>query len=91
MTTLTGTTNAPWGLRRMEPMRNNSGGQAYRHAGLDPETQTSIYLDEQGLPIPAWDGKHGTSVNTYPPTQISKDGQQDPDSGHDAQQDQGGD
>jgi hypothetical protein len=36
---------------------------------------------------PAELGKHGTSVNTYPPTQVGKDGKVDADSGHDATQD----
>lgn len=81
----------PWGLTRMEPMRNTPAGQPYHHAGLNPDTQTGIYLDQHGLPIPAWDGKHGTSVNTYPTTQQGKDGKMDSDTGSDAQQDQGGD
>jgi len=42
---------------------------------------------EDGVMAPAELGKHGTSVNTYPPTQVGKDGKVDADSGHDATQD----
>ncbi|AZQ74651.1 putative ATP-grasp-modified RiPP [Streptomyces abikoensis] len=78
-------TAAPWGMRRMQPLRNGEATPAY--AGLDPETQTGRWLGHDGGAVPMELGKHGTSVNTYPPTQVSKDGKQDPDSGHDAEQD----
>lgn len=77
---------APWGLRRMTPLRNGSPSP-WRYAGIDPATQTGRWIGEDGAMTPAELGKHGTSVNTYPPTQVSKDGKQDPDSGHDAAQD----
>ncbi len=78
---------APWGLRRMVPLRNGSPSSPWRYAGVDPATQTGRWVGEGGQMTPAELGKHGTSVNTYPPTQVSKDGQQDSDSGHDATQD----
>lgn len=88
-TSLTGTettAQVPWGLRRMAPLRNGSPSP-WRYAGVDLATQTGRWVGEDGAMTPAELGKHGTSVNTYPPTQISKDGKQDPDSGHDATQD----
>ncbi|MEU9400367.1 putative ATP-grasp-modified RiPP [Streptomyces sp. SID4985] len=78
----------PWGLARLVPLRNGTPG-TYRYAGIDPETQTGRWVNGDGALVPAELGKHGTSVNTYPPTQVSKDGKQDADSGHDATQDEG--
>ncbi|MEV7287749.1 putative ATP-grasp-modified RiPP [Streptomyces sp. NPDC093252] len=77
---------APWGLRRMVPLANGSPS-SWRYVGIDRATQTGRWVGDDGEMTPAELGKHGTSVNTYPPTQISKDGKQDPDSGHDATQD----
>lgn len=79
-------TQAAWGLRRMAPLRNGSPS-LWRYAGIDPATQTGRWIGEDGEVTPAELGKHGTSVNTYPPTQVGKDGRVDPDSGHDAEQD----
>ncbi|AXG79704.1 hypothetical protein DVK44_20925 [Streptomyces paludis] len=50
--------------------------RAHAQAPVGDETATPIEL-----------GKHGTSVNTYPATQVGKDGKMDADSGHDATQD----
>ncbi|GAA3225491.1 putative ATP-grasp-modified RiPP [Streptomyces sp. XM83C] len=80
------TAPTPWGLRRMAPLRNGSPSP-WRYAGLDPATQTGQWIGEDGVMTPAELGKHGTSVNTYPPTQVGKDGKVDADSGHDATQD----
>ncbi|MEU3655770.1 putative ATP-grasp-modified RiPP [Streptomyces sp. NPDC032161] len=80
------TTPAPWGLHRMAPLRNGSPSP-WRYAGIDPATQTGRWVGEDGVLTPAELGKHGTSVNTYPPTQVGKDGKMDSDSGHDATQD----
>ncbi|WP_432129414.1 putative ATP-grasp-modified RiPP [Streptomyces sp. bgisy082] len=77
---------APWGMGRMAPLRNGEPS-VFRYEGIDPETQTGRWLDGNGTLMPIELGKHGTSVNSYPPTQISKDGKQDPDTGHDATQD----
>lgn len=76
----------PWGMARLEPLRNGEPS-AWQYAGIDPQTQTGLWTGEDGLMNPAELGKHGTSVGTYPPTQQSKDGVQDSDSGHDASQD----
>ncbi|WP_436786900.1 putative ATP-grasp-modified RiPP [Yinghuangia sp. YIM S10712] len=84
--TITHPTPMPWAMRRMTPLNNGTPSQ-WRYAGLDSETQTGRWTDGQGQMTPAELGKHGTSVNTYPPTQISKDGKQDSDTGHDATQD----
>lgn len=82
------TTPAPWALRRLAPLRNNSPSP-WRYAGLDAATQTGRWIGEGAgaEPVPVELGKHGTSVGTYPPTQVGKDGKVDPDTGHDAQQD----
>ncbi|MDQ0775323.1 putative ATP-grasp target RiPP [Streptomyces aurantiacus] len=80
------TAPAPWGLRRMAPLRNGSLS-LWRYAGIDAATQTGRWIGEDGAMTPAELGKHGTSVNTYPPTQVGKDGKVDADSGHDATQD----
>ncbi|MGQ4517074.1 putative ATP-grasp-modified RiPP [Streptomyces sp. DW26H14] len=77
---------APWGLRRMAPLRN-SAPTPWRYAGIDPATQTGRWVGADGAMTPAELGRHGTSVNTYPPTQVGKDGKVDVDSGHDATQD----
>lgn len=79
------TSRAPWGIRRMQPLRN--GAATLRYAGLDAESQTGRWIGKNGETVPMEMGKHGSSVNTYPPTQVSKDGKMDPDSGHDAEQD----
>jgi putative ATP-grasp target RiPP len=76
----------PWGLRRMVPLRNGIPSRL-RYAGVDPATQTGRWVGEDGAMTPVELGKHGTSVNTYPPTQVGKDGKMDADSGHDAAQD----
>ncbi|MBB1253818.1 putative ATP-grasp-modified RiPP [Streptomyces sp. OF3] len=70
----------------MTPLRNGSPSP-WRYTGIDPATQTGRWVGEDGAMTPAELGKHGTSVNTYPPTQIGKDGKVDNDSGHDATQD----
>lgn len=88
-TSLAGTETAartPWGWSRMVPLRNGSPSP-WRYAGIDPATQTGRWVGADGAMAPAELGKHGTSVNTYPPTQVGKDGKVDPDSGHDATQD----
>ncbi|MFD4532062.1 putative ATP-grasp-modified RiPP [Kitasatospora sp. NPDC058397] len=77
---------APWGMGRMAPLRNGEPSQ-WQYAGLDPATQTGLWFGEDGTMSPAELGKHGTSVGTYPPTQVGKDGKVDGDSGHDATQD----
>lgn len=77
---------APWGMGRMAPLRNGEPSQ-WQYAGLDPRTQTGLWFGEDGKMTPAELGKHGTSVGTYPPTQVGKDGKNDPDTGHDATQD----
>ncbi|CUW30102.1 hypothetical protein TUE45_04821 [Streptomyces reticuli] len=84
--TITQPAPTPWGMRRMAPL-NNGTPSPWRYAGIDPETQTGRWTGADGQMTPAELGKHGTSVNTYPPTQVSKDGKQDSDSGHDATQD----
>jgi putative ATP-grasp target RiPP len=76
----------PWGMRRMAPLRNGEPSP-WRYLGIDPQTQTGRWIGSDGVPAPAELGKHGTSVNTYPPTQVGKDGKVDSDSGHDATQD----
>lgn len=83
---LDNTAPTPWGMRRMAPLRNGSRSP-WRYAGIDPGTQIGRWIGEDGTVTPAELGKHGTSVNTYPPTQVSKDGRLDADSGHDATQD----
>ncbi len=77
---------APWGLGRMTPLRNGEPSQ-FRYVGIEPTTQTGLWLGPDGRMSPAELGKHGTSVGTYPPTQVGKDGKNDPDTGHDAMQD----
>ncbi|MFI1099823.1 putative ATP-grasp-modified RiPP [Streptomyces melanogenes] len=77
---------APWGMRRMTPLANGTPSP-WAYAGIDPETQTGRWTGADGQTVPVELGKHGTSVNTYPPTQVGKDGKVDPDTGHDAEQD----
>jgi putative ATP-grasp target RiPP len=79
-------TPIPWGMGRMVPLRNGVPSP-WQYAGIDPQTQTGRWIGSDGAPTPAELGKHGTSVNTYPPTQVGKDGKVDSDSGHDATQD----
>ncbi len=76
----------PWGMRRMEPLRN-SEPSPWQYAGIDPDTQTGLWSGPDGRISPAELGKHGTSVNTYPTNQTGKDGKIDSDPGHDATQD----
>jgi putative ATP-grasp target RiPP len=78
----------PWGMGRMAPLRNGEPSP-WRYTGIDPQTQTGRWAGSDGLLTPVELGKHGTSVNTYPPTQVSKDGKMDSDTGHDAEQDEG--
>ncbi|MFE3526127.1 putative ATP-grasp-modified RiPP [Streptomyces sp. NPDC059161] len=78
--------DAPWGMARMTPLRNGALSPS-RYVGIDPQTQTGRWTGADGRAVPVELGKHGTSVNTYPPTQVGKDGKVDADSGHDAQQD----
>ncbi|MGW4032809.1 putative ATP-grasp-modified RiPP [Streptomyces sp. NPDC004838] len=73
-------------MRRMEPLRNGEQSP-WRYVGIDPHTQTGRWAGSDGVMSPAELGKHGTSVNTYPPTQVGKDGKIDADSGQDATQD----
>ncbi|MBV6698514.1 putative ATP-grasp-modified RiPP [Kitasatospora aureofaciens] len=73
-------------MGRMAPLRNGEPSN-WRYAGLDPDTQTGRWAGENGVMTSAELGKHGTSVGTYPPTQIGKDGKVDGDTGHDAEQD----
>ncbi|WP_329150148.1 putative ATP-grasp-modified RiPP [Streptomyces sp. NBC_01456] len=73
-------------MRRMAPLRNGFP-TPWSYAGIDPHTQTGRWIGGDGRMTPAELGKHGTSVNTYPPTQVSKDGRLDADTGHDAEQD----
>ncbi|WP_257791653.1 putative ATP-grasp-modified RiPP [Streptomyces alboflavus] len=80
------TSHAPWGFGRMAPLRNGSPSP-WRYAGVDPATQTGRWIGEDGEMAPAELGKHGTSVNTYPPTQVGKGGKIDPDTGQGAEQD----
>ncbi|MGW8333293.1 putative ATP-grasp-modified RiPP [Streptomyces sp. NPDC055897] len=80
------TPGASWGMARMTPLRNGDPSP-WRYAGIDPHSQTGRWIGTDGQAVPVELGKHGTSVNTYPPTQVSKDGKVDGDSGHDAQQD----
>ncbi|MEU7224697.1 putative ATP-grasp-modified RiPP [Streptomyces chrestomyceticus] len=77
---------APWGMRRLAPLRNGVPSP-WRYEGIDPVTQTGRWSGADGTITPAELGKHGTSVNTYPPTQVGKDGKMDADTGHDATQD----
>lgn len=77
---------APWGMRRLAPLRNGVSSP-WRYEGIDPGTQTGRWSGADGTITPAELGKHGTSVNTYPPTQVGKDGKMDADTGHDATQD----
>ncbi|MBC3843206.1 putative ATP-grasp-modified RiPP [Streptacidiphilus sp. 4-A2] len=73
-------------MKRMAPLRNGEPS-SWQYQGLDPHTQTGRWTGPDGQSAPAELGRHGTSVGTYPPTQVGKDGKVDPDSGHDAQQD----
>lgn len=77
---------APWGMSRMAPLRHGSPSP-WRYAGIDATTQTGRWVGSDGVMAPVGLGRHGTSVGTYPPTQTSKDGRMDTDSGHDATQD----
>ncbi|MBR7674701.1 putative ATP-grasp-modified RiPP [Streptomyces daliensis] len=76
----------PWGMRRMRPLRNGPLSP-WRYAGIDRGTQTGRWVGEDGKARPVELGKHGTSVNTYPSTQVGKDGKVDTDTGQDAEQD----
>lgn len=78
----------PWGMSGMAPLRNGEPSP-WQYVGIDPRTQTGRWVGGDGVPTPVELGKHGTSVNTYPPTQVSKDGKMDSDTGHDAEQDEG--
>lgn len=78
----------PWGMRRMTPLRNGVTSP-WQYVGVDPYTQTGRWAGSDGVAVPAEFGKHGTSVNTYPPTQVGKDGKLDADTGQDAEQDEG--
>jgi len=55
--------------------------------GLDPATQTGVWVGPDGHPLPAELGKHGTQVPTRPATATSHDGKQDTDQGQDSNQD----
>ena len=80
-------TAVPWGLRRMAPYPAQERG--YATATLDPKTQTTVYLDEQGKIVEM--GAHGTSTGTNPSTNTGNpsDGQSgggDQDTGNDGDQ-----
>lgn len=77
-------TPRPWGLRRMEPYANTEL-LSYTHVGVDPVTQTGVYLDPCGRPIEA--GRHGTGTDTKSATGTNFDGKSDSDTNPDGDQD----
>ncbi|WP_242882548.1 putative ATP-grasp-modified RiPP [Actinomadura litoris] len=52
----------PWGATRLAPF-TGPAGTGYARLELDPNTQTTRYLDQDGQPIEA--GKHGTSKSQH--------------------------
>ncbi len=75
-------TPRPWALRLLRPYPDAPA--EYARVELDPATQTARYVDEAGQPVMM--PKHGTSTGTRPATGTSHDGQQDRDTGNDADQ-----
>jgi putative ATP-grasp target RiPP len=66
------TTNlTPWGMCRLAPYRNTLV-LPYERVELDPDTQTTRYLDPTDTPVEM--GKHGTSRATSSATSTGGDG-----------------
>ncbi|MFJ8738014.1 putative ATP-grasp-modified RiPP [Embleya sp. NPDC127516] len=78
-------THIPWGFERMAPLVDTPPTLPIRYAGLNPVTQTGVWVGPDGHPAEL--GKHGTNTPTRPPTENSKDGKSDPDQGQDYQPD----
>jgi putative ATP-grasp target RiPP len=63
-------THKPWGLSRMAPYPE-SGSLPYARVELDPQTQTGVWLDEAGLPVPVAERHKKTTTATETLTQTS--------------------
>jgi putative ATP-grasp target RiPP len=74
-------TRTPWGFERMAPLDDTPSTVTF--SGLDPTTQTGLWVGPNGHPLPAELGKHGTQTPTRPATATSHDGTQDSDQGQD--------
>lgn len=64
-------TAAPWGVQRLA-LYPSITQVPYVQTELDPDTQTTRYLDATGNPIEM--GKHGTGTSTANQTSTSSDG-----------------
>ncbi|GHH70719.1 hypothetical protein GCM10018793_05190 [Streptomyces sulfonofaciens] len=73
---MTDHTTKPWGLTRMRPF---PAGSRVSHSVvvLDPKTQTGLWVDEDGTPVPVTDRhkRSETSKETSPRTSL--DGNRD--------------
>ncbi|REE61433.1 putative ATP-grasp target RiPP [Streptomyces sp. 3212.3] len=67
------TTTEPWGASRLGHYTDSATYPAFT-AVLDPETQTTVLIDESGRTVEM--GQHGTSTNTTTTTSTSGDGSQ---------------
>ncbi|WP_411146407.1 putative ATP-grasp-modified RiPP [Streptomyces sp. x-80] len=64
-------TAAPWGIQRLA-LYPNATQVPYVETEIDPETQTTLYLDTNGDRVEM--GGHGTGTSTANQTATSSDG-----------------
>lgn len=75
----------PWGISRMRPYPAVHQ-RAYATAGVDPDTQLTVYRDVRGHVVEM--GKHGTSKGTETqPESTNLDSRNDTDHDQDSEQD----
>lgn len=61
-------TQQPWGWKRMAPYPE-SGPLPYSRVELDPQTQTGVWLDDAGLPVPIAERHKKTTTASETSTQ----------------------
>jgi putative ATP-grasp target RiPP len=76
MTTAVRERVAPWGVDRMRPFPKAAVLPAAR-AVLDAETQTVLWADPEGNPLPAMDKHKRSETSSETSTQTSSDGNSD--------------
>lgn len=63
-------TQGPWGLNRMAPYPE-SGPLPYTRVELDPQSQTGVWLDAAGLPVPTAERHKKTTTGSETSTRTS--------------------
>ncbi|MBV9022765.1 MAG: putative ATP-grasp-modified RiPP [Streptomycetaceae bacterium] len=75
---MTGQAIRPWGLTRMRPFPATTV-LAAASVVLDPDTQTGIWIGEDGLPLPQLDRHRRSETSKETKTRTSSDGDSDQD------------